>query len=71
MSSMLGLSQFKQLDSLESQIDRLNFRISQFVNTSICSESESEEPCSGHVKRHSSIDPISPLKVVQVPLDAE
>lgn len=68
---MLRLNQFKQLDSLESQIDRLNFRVSQFVNSSICSESESEEPFSGHNKRISSIDLASPLKIVQGTLDDE
>lgn len=68
---MLRLNQFKQLDSLESQIDRLNFRVSQFVNSSICSESESEEPFGGHNKRISSIDLASPLKIVQGTLDDE
>lgn len=71
MSNMLRPSQLNQLDSLELQIDRLNNRISQFVNTSICSESESEDHFLGHHKGQSSIDLSSPLKVITMPMNEE
>ena len=62
MSNLAGLSQFSQLNSLETQIDRLNNKISQFVNCSLCSESEEEEIPKSHPRCLSSLDLSSPLK---------
>ena len=62
MSNLPVLAQFSQLSSLETQIDRLNNKISQFVNCSLCSESEEEETPKNHPRGLSSLDLSSPLK---------
>jgi hypothetical protein len=71
MEKNLGLAQASQPNSLENQIDRLNNRISQFMNFSLCNDSEDEENANQNKRCSSSIDLSSPSKEHFLNLNAE